>query len=310
MKRGDTEYVISLVPLGGYVKMAGDEPSLAKGEAFEFLSKTPWQRFKIIFCGPLLNYALGFLLFWFVFMVGAPAATNKIGDLLDGYPARTAGLEKGDRILSVDGRPTQYWEDLTDLIHNKKEGGLNLTVERQTAAGRRVFDVSVAPVRKEAVDIFGKKRSVSLIGIAPSDEVAKVKYDFLKSFLKAVQQVYKLTGLTYKSFLFIITGKLSVKESVTGPIGIFIITSKAAQLGMVYLLQMMAVLSVSLAIFNLLPLPVLDGGHILFLMIEKVRGRPLSAKAQDRATQAGMALLIALMAFVFYMDVLKFILKR
>jgi len=310
IKRGDTEYIISLVPLGGYVKMSGDEPSSAKGESCEFLSKTAWQRFKIIFCGPLLNYVLGFLLFWFVFMIGAPAATNKIGDLLDKYPAKTAGLEKGDRILSVDACPTKYWEDLTDIIHAKKEGDLNLIVERETRAGKKVLNIKVTPVRKEMKDIFGKKRSISLIGIAPSDEVVKVKYNFLGSFLKAGQQVYKLTEVTYKSLLFIITGKMSMKESVTGPIGIFIITSKAAQLGMIYLLQMMAVLSVSLAIFNLLPIPVLDGGHILFLIIEKIKGKPLGAKAQDMASQAGMALLIALMLFVFYADILKFILKK
>jgi regulator of sigma E protease len=310
IKKGDTDYVISLVPLGGYVKMAGDEPSLAKGESFEFLSKTVAQRFKIVFCGPLLNYALGFLLFWFIFMIGAPATTNKIGDLLDKYPARAAGLQKGDRILSVDNRPTKYWEDLTDIIHDKKEGELNLVIERQTRAGRKVLDIQITPIRKEMTDIFGKKRSIALIGISPSDEVVKVKFGFFESFKKAGQQVYKLTEITCKSFLFIITGKLSLKESVTGPIGIFIITSKAAQLGMVYLLQMMAVLSVSLAIFNLLPVPVLDGGHILFLIVEKIRGKPLNERAQEIATQAGLALLIALMVFVFYADILKFVLRK
>lgn len=310
IKKGDTEYIISLVPLGGYVKMAGDEPSSVKGESGEFLSKSVAQRFKIIFFGPLLNYVLGFLLFWFVFMVGAPVATNKIGDLLDKYPAKTAGLQKGDRILSVDSKPTKYWEDLTDIIHDKKEGDLSLVVERETGAGKKVLNVKVTPVRKETKDLFGQKRSISLIGIAPSDEVVRVKYNVLGSFLKAGRQVYKLTEVTYKAFLFIITGKMSMKESVTGPIGIFIITSKAAQLGMVYLLQMMAVLSISLGIFNLLPIPVLDGGHILFLIIEKIKGKPLSTKAQDMATQVGLALLMALMLFVFYADILKFILKK
>lgn len=310
IKRGDTEYIVSLILLGGYVKMAGDEPALAKGESFEFLSKTVAQRFKIIFCGPLLNYVLGFLLFWFVFFAGSPTVTNKVGVLMDNYPAKTAGLQVADRIVSVDSKAVKYWEELTDIIHNKKEGDLDIAIERQTASGKKIVTIKVLPVRKEVTDIFGKKRSISLIGIAPSDEVVKVKYGFLDSFLKAGEQVYKLTEVTYKAFVFIIAGKMSIKESVTGPIGIFIITSKAAQLGMMYLLQMMAVLSVSLAIFNLLPIPVLDGGHLLFLIIEKIRGRPLSAKAQDRAIQAGMALLIALMVFVLYADVLKFILKK
>ena len=310
VKRGDTEYAISLIPLGGYVKMAGDEPSSAKGESCEFLSKSVWQRFKIIFAGPLLNYLLGFLLFWFVFFAGAPTATNKIGTLLDNYPAKAAGLQAGDNIVAVDGKATKYWEDLTDIIHNKKEGNLNITVERKTASGAKTLQIKIAPVRKEFTDIFGKRQSISLIGVAPSGEAVSVRYGFFDSFFRAAGQIYKLTEITFKSLLFISTGKMSVKESFTGPIGIFIITSKAAQMGIIYLLQMMAILSASLAIFNILPIPVLDGGHILFLIIEKIRGKALSAKFQEIATQTGMTLLVALMLFVFYSDIIRFILKK
>jgi len=310
VKKGDTEYVISLVPLGGYVKMAGDEAASAKGEGFEFLSKTVWQRFKIVFAGPFLNYVLGFLLFWFVFFAGAPTATNKVGAILDNYPAKAAGLQTGDNIVAVDGKATKYWEELTDIIHDKKEGDLNIAVERKTTAGTKTLQIKVAPVRKEFTDIFGKRQSISLIGVAPSGDVVSVRYGFFDSFLKAAGQTYKLTEITFKSLLFISAGKMSVKESFTGPIGIFIITSKAARMGIIYLLQMMAILSASLAIFNILPIPVLDGGHILFLIIEKIRGKALSAKFQEIATQVGLALLVALMLFVFYSDIIKFILKR
>lgn len=310
IKKGDTEYIVSLVLLGGYVKMAGDEPASARGESFEFLSKSVAQRFKIVFFGPFLNYLLGFLLFWFVLFIGSPTATNKVGELLKGYPAETAGLQKDDRIISVDGKATRYWEELTDIIHNKTSGALKLVIERETREGRKTLDINLTPERKEITDIFGKKRSISLIGVSPSGEVVSVRYGFFASFRKAGQQIFKLTEITCKSFLFIVTGKMSLKESVTGPIGIFIITSNAAKLGMIYLLQLMAILSTSLAIFNLLPIPVLDGGHILFLIIEKIKGRPLSAKAQEIATQAGLFLLIALMVFVFYSDILRFILKR
>lgn len=310
IKKGDTDYAVSLIPLGGYVKMAGDEPALAKGEGFEYLSKSVWQRFLIVLCGPFLNYLLGFLLFWFVFFIGAPTATSRVGEILKGYPAESAGLKQNDRIISVDGKATKYWEALTDIIHNKTDGSLKLIVERETDGVKKTREITLTPKRKEITDIFGKKRVISLIGVSPSGEVISVRYGLFDSFFKAGQQIARLTGITYKSLLFIATGKMSVKESMTGPIGIFIITRQAAKLGLVYLLQMMAILSASLAIFNLLPIPVLDGGHILFLIIEKIKGRPLSAKAQEIATQAGLFLLIALMVFVFYSDTLKFILKR
>ena len=310
IKRNDTEYTVCLILLGGYVKMAGDEADSAEGKPWEFLSKSVGQRFKIVFLGPLLNYLLGFLLFWAIFFVGSPTITNKVGDILKGYPAQKAKILKDDRIVSVDGKATKYWEELTEIIHNKKEGDLTLMIERPTKSGIKNFEIKVAPKRIEITDIFGKRRTISLVGIAPAEEIVSVRYGFLASFFKAAERIYKLTEITCKSLLFIFTGKMSVKESVTGPIGMFIITSKAAQLGIVYLLQMMAVLSASLAIFNLLPVPVLDGGHILFLLIEKIRGKPLSARVQEIATQLGLALLIALMLFASYSDLLKFVVKR
>lgn len=310
-KRGDTEYAVSLILLGGYVKMAGDEPDFAKGNSDEFLSKSVWQRFIIIVLGPVLNYILGFLLFWAVFIAGSPTPTSRVGVVLKDYPAQAARIETGDRIISADGKQTKYWEDLTDVIHNKKEGGLELVIERQAPGeALKTFNVNLMPVRKEITDIFGKKQVISLIGITPSDEVISVRYGFFESAIKAGGQIYKLTELTYKSFLMMLTGKMSVKESVTGPVGIFVITSKAAELGIVYLLQLMAILSASLAIFNLLPVPVLDGGHILFLIIEKIRGKPLSTRVQDIATRIGLSLLIALLLFASYGDMFRFVLKR
>ncbi|NQU74070.1 MAG: RIP metalloprotease RseP, partial [Candidatus Omnitrophica bacterium] len=155
IKRGDTEYVISLVPLGGYVKLAGDEPTCAEGKPWEFLSKSVGQRFSIIFLGPLLNYVLGFLLFWMVFFIGSPTLTNKVGDVLKDYPAHSSDIAKGDRIISVDGEPTKYWDELTEIIHNKKEGKLVLVIERPVRSGVRTLEIDVTPKRREITDIFG-----------------------------------------------------------------------------------------------------------------------------------------------------------
>ncbi|MDP2920991.1 MAG: site-2 protease family protein, partial [Candidatus Omnitrophota bacterium] len=145
-----------------------------------------------------------------------------------------------------------------------------------------------------------------LIGIAPSDEVVYVKYGFFKSIYMGAEKLWTLTYITCRALWASVTGAIPMKESMTGPIGIFYITGQAARLGMVYLLQLMGVLSASLAIFNLLPVPVLDGGHILFLMIEKIRKKPVSIKIQENITQVGMSLLIILMLFVFYNDFIRF----
>lgn len=301
--KGDTEYLISLIPLGGYVKMAGDEPGEGlTHEKWEFLSKKISERFKIIFAGPALNYLLAFFIFSVIFMFGNPTLTTEIGGLLKGYPAETNNLAIGDKILTVDGKRVIYWEDMTEIIHKHSEGPMRLSVERKG----RVFEVVIAPAVRETKDIFGNKTTLALIGIAPSQQIEKVRHSPVRSFYMGFKKLMRLTSITYKSLFSIITGRLSLKESMTGPIGIFVITGKAAELGIIYLLHLMAVLSASLAIFNLLPLPVLDGGHIIFLALEKMRGKPLPVRYQEWITNVGVTFLVMLMLFVFYNDIMNF----
>lgn len=300
-KKRDTEYLVSLIPLGGYVKMSGDEYSETQGNPWEYLSKSVGERARIIIAGPLCNYFLAFILFCFIFMYGSPTLTNKVGDVLKDYPAAQAGIKKGDKLVIVDGKATKYWHELTEVIHNKKEGKLRILIERD---GER-FELLIKPKRRVVKDIFGKEHSISYIGITPSDEIVYVKSGLLESIKKGTEQLLNLTYTTYKAILFLVLGKMSVRETVTGPIGIYIITSKAVKLGFVYFIQMMAIISASLAIFNLLPVPALDGGHLIFILIEKIKGKAISPKVQERITQAGLALLIALMIFVFYNDIIR-----
>ena len=301
--KGDTRYSISIIPLGGYVKLAG-ETTLegAKGEKWEYLSRTVWERMKIIFAGPLLNYILAFLIFSFVFMAGSPALTSRIGKVMPGYPAESAGLKADDKILNINGKDVIYWEDVTKIVHTSKNMEMKLLVERD---GKHATFL-VTPKSQDTKTIFGSKKNISIIGIAPSDEVVYVKYGFFKAIYMGAERLWTLTYITCRALWASITGAIPIKESMTGPIGIFIITGQAAKLGLVYLLQLMGVLSASLAIFNLLPVPVLDGGHILFLGIEKIRRKPVSIKMQENITQVGMALLIVLMLFVFYNDFMRF----
>ena len=303
VEKGKTEYLISAIPLGGYVKMAGDEPGqILTGKNFEFLSRSIFDRFKIIVAGPLLNYILAFLIFSIIFMFGSPTLTTEVGSLLKDYPAEKAGITVGDKILKVDGQNVRYWEDMTAIIHAHLEGPIKLSVERKGYP----LEMELQPIIKEARDIFGKNTKIALLGIAPSQKIESVRYGFFQSFGMGFKKLIDLTTLTYKAIWFIITGRMSVKESITGPIGIFMITGKAAQMGFIYLVHLVGLLSASLAIFNLLPFPVLDGGHIFFLIIEKFRGKPLSAESQEVVANIGIGLLILLTIFIFYSDITKF----
>jgi len=303
IKKGETEYIVSSIPLGGYVKMAGDEPwEKIAGEKWEYLSRSVGDRFRIIFAGPLLNYVLAFLVFSMIFMVGSPTLTTQIGGLMKDYPASRDGLAEGDIVLAIDGKPVKYWEDLTEIIHKHTEGAMLLSIKRNDV----IFEKHIQPIVRKTKDIFGSEVKIALIGVMPSQKIEKVKYGFLKSLEMGFMKIVQLTAITYKALWSILIGRMSLKESLTGPIGMFVITGQAAKLGFIYILHLMGILSASLAMFNLLPFPVLDGGHIIFLGLEKLRGRPLSLKAQEIITNIGVTLLIMLTVFIFYSDIIKF----
>ena len=302
-KIGNTEYMISAVPLGGYIKMAGDElGEKRKGAPDEFLSKSCAQQAQIVAAGPILNYLLAFFLFSFIFIIGSPTTTSRVGQLLDDYPAKEAGLKEDDVILAVNGEKAEYWPRMQEIISQKTEGEITLDIKR----GEEILEIKVKPRVEEREDIFGQKIKIALIGIYPSEEISEIKYPLVKSFRKGGEELVSLTSLTYKALWFIVIRRLSFRESLTGPIGIFYFTGRAASLGFVYLLKLMAILSMSLAIFNFLPMPVLDGGHLFFLLLEKLRKRPVSVRTQELAHQVGTMILIALMVFVFYSDLIKF----
>lgn len=301
-KKGDTEYSINLIPLGGYVKMAGDSLEEFRNNPDEYLSKKPSERARIIFFGPLLNYILGFACFWLIFFVGYPTLTTKVGGLIEGFGAKDAGIQVDDKIIAVDGKKVDVWEDLQMAIQAKKSAAkVTLSVLRE----KKEYDVEVKIKEKKLDDALGQKRNVGLIGITPKDEIIKIRHSFFKSFVLGINKTLDLTTMTYKALWRMAAGKLSMRESITGPLGIFYITSKAASVGVIAVLHLVAVLSVSLCIFNLLPLPVLDGGHLVLLVIEKIRGRQLSIKAERVIAQIGFTLIVSLAVFATYNDLLR-----
>jgi regulator of sigma E protease len=303
-KRKDTLYAVSSIPLGGYVKLAGDSLEDFKGKPYEYLAQPAFKRFKIIFFGPLLNYIMGFLLFWAIFFLGYPTLTNQVGGLIDGMGAQEAGILVGDKIVSIEGKKVDYWEDLQKNIKaNKSKGKIKISVIRK--AKEYTFEVRVK--EKPLEDVLGQKRNVGLIGIKPNvEEIVKVRHGFFQSFMLGIKKTFELTVLTYKALWLMVSRKMSISDSVTGPLGMFVITAEAAKVGILALMHFMAVLSISLGIFNLLPLPALDGGHILLLGIEKIRGKYLSKKAEDIFSQVGLTFIIFLAVLVFLNDLVKF----
>jgi len=302
-KKQDTEYSVNSILLGGFVKLAGDNLEEYKGQSYEYFSKSPSARAGIIFAGPFVNYLLGIIIFWFAFIVGFPTMTTKVGGLKEGSGAQLAGLLVGDRIIAIDGMKIKYWEELQKIIHAKSDNDIvNVTVLRE----KKEFSVPVVVKTEELDDLVGRKQKAGIIGISVSEEMFLVKHSFVDSFHLSLSKTWELTRMTYVGLWRMVSGKLSMRESVTGPLGMYYVTTKVTKVGLGAVLHLFAVLSVSLAIFNLLPLPILDGGHILLLAVEKIRGKALSVKVDRIVSRVGITFITSLAIFVTYNDIIRF----
>ena len=305
-KRGDTEFALSLVPLGGYVKLAGETPGdNPTGAKDELLSKNAWQRFIIFVSGAFFNILSAFVVISVLFMTGesaVPSGASVVGEIKEGYPAGKAGLKKGDAIIGIDGKKISGWEEMTSIIHKNEGTPIRLEVRR----GDRVFDISVTPRTEEIKDIFGRDIKMSIIGIAP--EIITRKYAPVSAIWMGAKSTVLWTGKTYQALWLIVTRQVPLK-GVMGPVGILAMTSRAARTGIVALFGLIALISINLAVINLLPIPVLDGGHVLFLVIEKIRGRRLSVRVQEVITQIFFYLLIGLILLVSWRDVTRLFFK-
>jgi len=376
-KKGDTEYVLSALPLGGYVKMAGENPDEEPtGAADEFQSKTVWQRMKIAATGPLTNIVLAFLIMPIVFMVGTysegpakvgyvepaspaehagflagdliekingrsisdwtealsliavnpdtdvtvlvdrqgkqetltlrpatatelkigmsgliPDMPAEIGKLKPGFPAEKVGISVNDKVLAVDGKTIYHWNQFSTIVRDSKGKKLALLIER---GGKRI-EKTVTPIEDSGRFV---------IGVEPLLRLVFKKYGFLKSiqlgFDKTIESIY-LTFITLKK---LVTFGLSIK-TLGGPVMIAQMSGQAASAGLSSFLSLLAMISISLGILNLLPIPVLDGGLILFLVIEAIRKKPVSRKVMEVSQSIGAAVLITLIAVVSYNDIMR-----
>ncbi len=301
-KSGQTEYAVSAIPLGGYVKMAGEQRTEETGKPWEYHAKPIGTRAAIIFAGPFVNYLVAFLSLWVVFVIGYPELLPEVGKVLDDMPAQAAGMRVGDRVQSIDGRAVHTWDDLTKVIYESAGRAVVLSVER----GGAMRDVTVTPQAKAITDPFGRARTIGLIGVAPSGAFEPFRVGPAAAFGRALRQQGEATVQTLTALWSLMTGRMALRDSVTGPIGLIYLTSEAVRMGWAPLLFLVSLLSLSLAIFNLLPIPILDGGHLLFLGLEKLLGRPVSLVIQERSAQVSFVLLIALILVICVNDLNRF----
>lgn len=297
--RGETEYRISAIPIGGYVKMAGEdlEELPENNDPRSFPNQSGFKRSLIIVAGSLSNIFLGTIIFLLIFITGVPTLTTKIGSVQENSPAERAGIKPNDRITAIDKKPLWKWEEMTKIIQESAGKKLILTVERDNTN----IELEIIPETRGTTD-------AGIIGVSSSYDFAKEKFGLLTASGKALDQTWVIGTSIIKGIYLMISGK--IKAEVTGPLGIIKITGEQAKQGFLNLLFFTALLSINLGAINLFPIPPLDGGCILFVLVEKIKGSPVKLKHQLAAQQVGWALLLFLLFFASYNDILKFYLPQ
>ncbi len=380
-RRGDTEYRVSAVPLGGYVKMAGETPDDPRtGQPDEFLSKSKWQRFQVLIMGPVMNIVLAVVLMWVVLMQGdreysflqRPA---KVGAIAAGSPAERGGVRPGDVFATVAGRRVDTWEQFSMAIGTKARREVKievvrdgqtvpLTVTPDAQTKYEIGDIGVFPdvhpsivqivpgeaaerdglkagdivlafngqtitFRQQLIEAIAKRpnqvvvfevqrgserRSISVtttlqgkngrVGIVLDDDVILVQRGPWEAAKLSVRRNYESSGDIFRTLVGLLTRETSPKQ-LTGPLGIAQLSGDAAALGWVALFSLMAIISLNLGILNLLPIPVLDGGHIFIMALEGLARRDFSMKVKEALLLGGFAVLMLLMVTVIYNDLTR-----
>ncbi|MEA3306661.1 MAG: RIP metalloprotease RseP [Elusimicrobiota bacterium] len=289
--KGDTRYSLRAIPLGGYVKPAGENIEELSGAPDEYFSKPWYIRLGVVLAGPLMNYILAFVLFTSVIlMTGQPIASKKaiIGEVIASYPAEVAGLKADDKILAVNGRKVKTWEEMAGVIHKNVEKKISISYEREGSLG------SVKLITKK--DPTGK---MGLIGISPHITYAPI--GFVRSVKIGAHQCYYWTAFTVTTLASNIYHR--EKPDVAGPIGIVDIVGKAAHSGLPNFVFLIALISVAIGFFNLLPIPLLDGGHAVLYIFEGITKKKVTVKVMRVVNSLGIAFLVFILLFATYSDI-------
>jgi regulator of sigma E protease len=388
-----TEFIIAAIPLGGYVKMKGEELGEETNEEGSFSAAPPHHRLLIAFAGPLFNFLFALAIYVFVYLAGVETIGPVIGTVRINSPALEAGLQTGDKIIAVNNKPIRFWSELQKRVYDSPGEKLYFQIERLT---KGIINLEITPNREEIKNLFGETEQVGLIGITPlantiryikkesaaekaglqlddriiavgntsifgwSDlrpaainkpgeslifkiqradteilipliptpkiikdkngkdlEIGEIgigmsghmileKYGLIGSITRAMKETWEMTSLIAISVQKMLFGSIPA-DQIGGPILIFQIYGEQAEQGFNEFIRLTALLSINLGLINLLPIPILDGGHILFFLIEIIKGRPVSEKNRELAQQVGLFMLISLMVFAFYNDILRVI---
>jgi len=301
-KVGETEYLISVIPLGGYVKLLGEsagEELSEKDEARSFLKQSVAKRIAIVAAGPIFNFLLAIVIFTIVYMAGVPALTTTIGGVQEGTPAFKAGIREGDVITAINGKEITRWEEIKEIITKSNGKELNIAIKRDG----QIMDISLRPALLKNQNIFGEEIESYMIGVSPSSQQTVIlRMNPLMAFWTSLKQTWFISKLTVLSVVKILEGVVSPR-TLGGPILIAQIAGAQVKEGIIPFMLFMALLSINLAILNLFPIPILDGGHLMFYLIEAITGREINVKWREMAQQVGFVILIILMIFVFIMDI-------
>jgi len=326
---GETEYLLSAFPLGGYVKMFGEggiieggdvppdqldsenehsEPTVELTEEEKlrsFAHKPPLQRIAIVLAGPTFNLIFAWLAFIVLCMLGVPTVTAKIGEVLPDKPAAKAGIQKNDIVTAINSKPVSRWDELASTIAESKGQPLTVSVKR----GSQDQQFTITPEPRVSKNLFGEKVNSYAIGVASAGDVVTEYFGPLEAIGKGTSQTITVIELTFMS-LVKLAQRIVPLDTVGGPIMIVKMAGEQAAAGGSNFLAFMALLSINLGVLNLLPVPVLDGGHLFFYVWELIFRRPVKQKVREYATQIGMALLLGLMVLAFYNDIIRYFVTR
>ena len=308
-KIGETEYLLSAIPLGGYVKMIGEEPEEKEKVSEDdlpksFSNKSVLKRAGIVFAGPLFNIIFAVAVLSVIYMLGVPVLTTEVGNVVDRSPAYEAGIKKGDQVVAINGKKVSRWEDLTKIIQDSKGEELTFHLKK----GGSYYETKLRPKRFTDKNIFGEDVKIYKIGISVSDKFTTERYNPFMAIVKGSQQTWwliKLMGITIIKLI----ERTVPANTLGGPILIVQMAGKQAQAGIPNFLFFMAIISINLGIVNLLPIPILDGGHLFFFLLEAIMGKPLSVRKMEFAQQVGLVIIVLLVVFVFYNDLSRIFAK-
>lgn len=298
-KKGkETEYSLRLIPIGGFCSMAGeeiDEEEIKVPKDKRLQAKKPWQRFLIMFFGPGFNFIFAILtLFFIALFCGSASYEPIISSVEKNYPAYSVGLEKNDRILSINHKSVKTLDDVSlYLTIANKEKNTIIKVEKEDGSTKTY---KIKPKKVKVKDEVSYKYGIGLQSKKKYGFINSIKYTYVKT-----TSLFKQMIVTVESLF---TGGVKVNQ-LSGPVGIYTIVGEQSKAGFANILYLMAFLSINVGFLNLLPLPAFDGGHILFIIIEKIKGSPVTPRVENMIHTVGLFLLMLLMVYITFNDIVK-----